>query len=399
MAIAKLTAGQLRNPKPGKYGDGGGLWLVVKDSGEAYWVFRYQLNHKSREMGLGPLKDVSAAEARAVAQRCRNLKREGIDPLTERTERRSVTVQSFRTCAADLIESKRHGWRNEKHAQQWTSTLEAYAYPVMGDLPVNAVTTDHVLRALNPIWATKTETASRLRQRIESVLDYAKARGFRKGDNPAAWRGHLDHLLAKPQKVKRVRHHPAMPYKDLPAFMQELAKQDALGAKALMFTILTAARTGEVLGAKHGEIEDKVWTVPAERMKAHRPHRVPLSVQTLGLVSDLPLDFDNPHLFPGTRKGKPLSGMTMSKALRALDDGGVTVHGFRSAFMDWCAETTNYPRELAEASLAHVLRDKTEAAYQRGDLLERRATLMQAWADYCLPQQAANVVPIQGKRA
>lgn len=398
MAIAKLSPAKLRSLKPGKYGDGGGLWLTVREEGGAFWTFRYRLNGRDREMGLGPLRDVSPARAREEAKRCRNLKREGKDPINERTRRLGVTVPTFRECAEAIIEAKRPEWRNGKHAQQWENTLKTYAYPVLGDLPVDAVATDHVLKVLRPIWTEKTETATRLRQRIESVLDYAKAMKQRAGENPAAWKGHLDKLLAKPAKIRRVSHHAALPYSDLPDFLQALAEQDGIGARALMFTILTAARTGEVIGARKSEIEGDLWTIPAERMKAHRRHRVPLPRQALGVVEALPEIKGEPHLFPGPRRGKPLSNAAMSAVLKRMERSDLTVHGFRSTFRDWCAEQTNFPRELAEAALAHTLRDKTEAAYQRGDLLERRRKMMQAWADHLDSlRKGAEVVPIHRK--
>lgn len=398
MATARLTAGQLRHPKPGKHCDGRGLWLYVKPNGQAYWVLRYRLNGTDRQMGLGPLADVTASEARARATHYRNLKRDGRDPLTERARERGSESPDFRTTAKRMIEARRPEWRNPKHAAQWGASLEAYAYPTLGDLPVDGIETDHVLKVLEPIWNDKTETANRVRQRIEAVLDYAKARGQRSGDNPARWRGHLDKLLAKPSKVKRVRHHPALPYSDLPDFMADLAKQGGIGAKALTFTILTAARTGEVLGATDDEVADGIWTVPPERTKSHRMHRVPLALQTQELIDALPSFAGSRYLFPSNRRGKHLSNMAMAKVLKTMGREDITVHGFRSTFRDWCAELTNFPRELAEAALAHVLKDKTEAAYQRGDLLERRAKMMQAWADYCLPNAQRGVVPIEGKR-
>lgn len=398
MASAKLTAGDLRHPKPGVLFDGAGLRLKVKKNGAGYWIFRYRRGGVNREMGLGPLRDVGLKKARERARELREILRAGGDPKAERARARERIVPTFREAARGLIEQKSVEWRNGKHAAQWTSSLETYAYPRLGDLPVDVIETEHVLRALEPIWKNKTETATRVRQRIEAVLDYAKARNLRRGENPARWRGHLDKLLAKPAKFHRVRHHAALAYSDLPEFMAELAEQPGCAARALEFTILTAARTGETLGAQWGELDPgDVWAVPAERMKAKRAHRVPLSEQARGIIAHIPRLIGSPYIFPGRNPKKPLAGVAMLMVLKRMGRTE-TVHGFRSTFRDWCAEQTNFPRELAEAALAHTLRDKVEAAYQRGDLLERRRKLMQAWADYALPRAQADVVPI-GKRA
>jgi len=398
MPTEKIRPAQLRNLKPGKYCDGGGLWVYVKPNGNAYWVMRYRLRGRNREMGLGPVRDIPAAKAREYATKYRNIKRDKRDPINERAKERSAAVLLFRDAAARMIEAKRGEWRNSKHAAQWIATLKTYAFPVVGDLPVDAITTDHVLKILEPIWPNKTETATRLRQRIEVVLDWATARKYRQGENPARWRGHLDKLLAKPTKIRKVRHHAALLYTDMPDFMEKLAKQDGLAARALTFTILTAARTGEVIGAHKTEIRDGVWIVPGERMKTAREHRVPLSTQAAATVASLPDFENNPHLFAGQRKNQAFSNAAMTAVLKRMGLADLTVHGFRSSFRDWCAEQTNFPRELAESALAHTLRDKTEAAYQRGDLLQKRARLMQAWADYCTnPSTKGDVVPIRRK--
>lgn len=398
MPSAKLAAIHLRNLKPGRvYMDGAGLRLKVKKNGAAYWVFRYRRHGLDREMGLGPLRDVGLAKAREQARELREILRAGGDPKAERARARERIVPTFREAAKGLIEQKSVEWRNGKHAAQWTSSLETYAYPRLGDLPVDAIETEHVLRALEPIWKDKTETATRVRQRIESVLDYAKARNLRRGENPARWRGHLDKLLAKPAKFHRVRHHPALAYTDLPAFMAELAEQPGCAARALEFTVLTAARTSETLGAQWGELDRDLWTVPANRMKAKQAHRVPLSAQAQAIIQQMPMLIGSPYVFPGRNPKRPLAGVAMLMVLKRMGRTE-TVHGFRSTFRDWCAEQTNFPRELAEAALAHTLRDKVEAAYQRGDLLERRRVLLQQWADYALPRVQADVVPIR-KRA
>lgn len=400
MPSAKLTALHLRRLEPGRvYIDGAGLRLKVKQSGAGYWIFRYRRNGRDREMGLGPLRDVSLVKAREQARELRETLRTGGDPKAERARARARIVPSFRECAERLIEQKSVEWHNAKHAAQWTSTLANYAYPRLGDLPVDAIETEHVLRALEPIWRDKTETATRVRQRIEAVLDYAKARNLRRGENPARWRGHLDKLLAKPQKFHRVRHHPALAYRDMPEFMAELAEQSGAAARALEFTILMAARTQEALGARWCELEaENVWAVPARRMKARRAHRVPLSAQAQAILARMPQLFGTPYIFPGRTPKNPLSGTAMLMQLKRMGRDDVVVHGFRSTFRDWCAEQTNIAREVAEAALAHAVLG-VEGAYQRGDLLERRRTLMQLWADYCLPDTETGVVSLHRKRA
>jgi integrase len=297
----------------------------------------------------------------------------------------AASAVTFRECAEAILEAKRHEWKNAKHASQWQNTLKTYAYPVLGDLPVQHIETSHVLKALQPIWTKKPETASRVRQRIENILSWATARDYRSGENPARWRGHLDKLLASPAKIKTIRHHPALPWSEVSQFMGELSQREGNAARALEFTILVAARTGEVIGAKWDEVDlsGGVWTIPAERTKARREHRVPLSKAAKSLLRDLPQVEGQAYVFKGHRYDKPLSNMAMATVLKRMGRDDLTVHGFRSTFRDWCAEATNYPRELAEAALAHVLKDKTEAAYQRGDMFARRARLMQAWSDYC----------------
>ena len=382
-----LTDRTVRTAGPGRYGDGTvkGLMLVVRPNGSRAWVLRYQRGGRRRDMGLGPYPEIGLADAREKALDARRLvKRDGKDPIAERGR---AKIKTFKEVAEALIESKRPGWRNAKHAAQWKSTLETYAYPKLSSLNVQAVDTDAVLSVLRPIWTTKTETASRVRQRIEAVLDYATAIRARTGENPARWKGHLDHLLAKPSKVRVVKHHAALDWREAPTFMAKLAKRAGIDAQALAFTILTAARSGEVRGMKWGELdlEDAVWTVPGSRIKAGREHRVPLQPAAIALLGE-PGDPDE-LVFPSPIKpGKPLFDATLAAVLKRMD---ATVHGFRSTFRDWAGETTSHPREVIEAALAHKLRDKAEAAYARGDLFQKRRKLMQDWADYLASPPAA----------
>jgi integrase len=390
----KLTDRTVKTAAPGRYSDGTvkGLMLVVRDNGSRAWVLRYQIGGRRRDMGLGPYPEVGLADAREKALDARRLiKRDGKDPITERGR---AKVKTFKEAAKALIESKKSGWRNAKHAAQWSSTLETYAYPKLGALGVQTVDTDAVLDVLRPIWTTKTETASRVRQRIEAVLDYATAIRARSGENPARWKGHLDNLLPKPSKVRTVKHHAALDWRQAPAFMAELAKRQGIDARALAFTILTVARSGEVRGMKWREVDldDAVWTVPPDRIKAGREHRVPLQPAAIALLGD-PGEPDE-LVFPSPIKaGKPLSDATLAAVLERMGVG-VTVHGFRSTFRDWAGETTAHAREVVEAALAHRLKDKAEAAYARGDLFQKRRKLMQDWADY-LASPAAKVLELQ----
>lgn len=386
----QLTILKVKNARPGKYCDGGNLWLYVSAGGAKNWVFRYMREGRAREMGLGGFPDTTLAEARELAAGYRKQSAGGVDPLEHRKEERkrsalqSAQGLSFTQCAQAFIEAHQPGWKNAKHAKQWSSTLATYGAPVLGELPVAEVGTDHVMRVLSPIWNTKNETASRVRGRIESVLDWARVRGYREGDNPARWRGHLDKLLAKRAGVAKVRHHRAMAYADLPSFKSRLIIQDGMAALALAFTILTAARTSEALNATWDEIDlnSKTWTVTADRMKAGVAHRVPLSSQAVALITQCQDSQSSEFVFPGARYNRPLSSMSMLMLLRRMGLGDVTVHGFRSSFRDWCAEQTPFSREVAEAALAHVLANKAEAAYRRGDIFDKRAELMQAWADF-----------------
>ena len=371
--------------KPGMHRVAPGLYLRVRESGAAFWALRYAVGGKAREMGLGSYPTVSLMEAGAKASELRlAMKRDGIDPLQAKLVQESRKAgTAFKDVAGDLIDAKRPGWKNVKHAGQWIATLETYAYPIIGDLDVATIDTEHILSVLKPIWTDKHETATRLRQRIEMVMDAATARKLRSGENPARWKGHLDKLLTTISKRMRTRHHPALPWQDLPAFVAELRQRGNISASALQFTIMTACRTGEVLGAQWPEfdLERALWTIPARRMKAQREHRVALSGEAVALLHSLPRIDGEPWVFPGARKNRPLSNMAMLEMVRGLRPG-LTVHGFRSTFRDWVSDVTNFNPEIAEQALAHIVGNQTEAAYRRGDLLERRRELMQAWADF-----------------
>lgn len=384
--------------KPGLYSDGGGLYLQVTTAGVRSWLFRYMRNGKARAMGLGPLHTVSLAKARVKAHECREILLAGTDPLDAKKDAQQAQrledakALSFRDCATSYHLAHKDSWKNKKHADQWTNTLSTYAYPVIGDLPVGAVDVGLVLKILEPIWRTKTETASRLRGRIESVIDWATARGFRVGENPARWKGHLDHLLMSRSAANKVVHHPALPYKEVAKFIVDLRTQEGFAKQALELLILTASRTSEVLNATWGEVdlELAVWTIPGARMKAGREHRVPLSEHACEILRNqlairqgtqraAQLDY----VFPGRKASQPLSNMALLQLLKRMGRPDLTVHGFRSTFRDWAGECTNHPREIAEAALAHTVKDKTEAAYARGDLFEKRRVLMSDWATFC----------------
>lgn len=392
--------------EPGRYADGGGLYLQVSQWNTKSWLFRYMLNGRARQMGLGSVSTFTLKEARERARAARQLLADGIDPLEAR--RKALAAErieaaraiTFQEAAQRYIKAHRAGWKNVKHANQWTATLFTYAYPVIGSLPVSAVDTGLVLKVLEPIWTSKPETASRVRGRIESVLDWAAVRGYRSGDNPARWRGHLDKLLPPKAKVAKVRHQPAMPYAELPAFMAELRENASISAKALEFTILTAVRTGEAIYSRWSEIDldGRLWIIPAERTKSGREHRVPLCDRALEILRSLPQEKGCEFVFPNAN-GTALSNMAMLELLRGKRPG-LTVHGFRSTFRDWAAEMTNFSREIAEAALGHVLGNKVEAAYQRGDLLDKRRRLMAAWESYCAkPPRNGKVLTLSKARA
>jgi len=374
------------------YADGGGLYLQITEGG-ASWVYRYMLNGRAREMGLGPLALFGLQEARAKAQDARRLRHEGVDPIEHRRTARAqqqldaAKAVTFQQCAERYIASHRAGWRHAKHVEQWESSLQRLAFPVIGALPVQAINTALVMNVIEAIWDEKPETASRVRGRIESILDWAKARGYRTGENPARWKGHLKNLLPPRSKVRMVEHYAAMPYDQLPALMVELRVQDGIDARALEFTILTAARVSEAVGARWSEISGDVWTIPAERMKGGKPHRVPLSRRAMDLLKALPRNGD--LIFPGPKLGRALNINAPRKLL--IDMGhSVTVHGFRSSFRDWVAERTSYPNHVAEAALAHAVADKVEKAYRRTDLFEKRRRLMADWAAWCSRPMSVN---------
>jgi integrase len=386
-AVATIT-------KHGRHADGGGLYLSISPNGGRRWVFLFRWHGKATEIGFGSARDVTLARARELASQARAKLAEGINP---KDARRPLVGATFGECADRVIEAMRPSWRNGKHAAQWEMTLRDYAAPIRG-LPVDKVITNDVLSVLKPIWSEKPETASRLRGRIERVLDAAKAQGLRNGENPARWRGHLDQLLPKRQRLTR-GHHAAMSYVDLPTFMSDLRARTATAALALEFAILTAARSGEVLGARWDEFDfDRaVWTVPAARMKAGREHRVPLSKRALKIVKAQHEARDNDFVFAGQKPDKPLSVMALEMVLRRMKIQAVTVHGFRSGFRDWAAECTNFTNEVCEAALAHVIENKAEAAYRRGDLFDKRRKLMEAWAIYCTAPKTGKVVTFRGR--
>ncbi len=385
-----LSARQVETAGPGRHGDGRGLFLYVKASGARSWVLRYQVLGKRHDLGLGAYPEVSLAMARDRALQARRMIQEGDDPIAKR---RRTQHKTFEDAARELIESKRRGWKNAKHASQWSSTLEAYVFPSLGRMQMEGIQTADVIGVLKPIWTDKPETANRVRQRIEAVLDYASALGLRTGDNPARWRGHLDHLLPKPSKVRAVKHHPALAHVEIADFMQDLSARTGVAARALAFTILTAARSGETRGATWAEIDldTKLWTIPAERMKAGKEHRVPLTPEA---IANLGSKSAGTTLIFGseTKPGKSISDMSMTAVLRRMARDGITVHGFRSTFRDWAGETTGFPREVIEAALAHGIKDKAEAAYARSDLFEKRRKLMEAWAQQAIAGRAVHNV-------
>jgi integrase len=404
-----------RERKPGLHADGGGLYLLVGRSGARSWIYRYRQGRKLHDMGLGPLHTVRLAEARDKALACRKQRLEGIDPLAARRAQKQqaqlerAKAMTFKQCAEAYIANNRGTWKNPKHAAQWPSTLATYVYPIFGDLPVQAIDTALVLKVLEQpvegaandddkrLWWAKTETASRVRQRIEAVLDWARVKGYRDRDseNPARWHGHLEHSLPKKTKVRPVKNHAAMPYKELPAFMAELRNRRGISARALEFTILTVMRTDAVIGAAADEIEERVWTVPAARMKGEqrkaepKDFRVPMSAPALAIAEHMQREHGNGFLFPGGDKpGKHLSNMAMLKLLKEDIGLALTVHGFRATFKTWASHETDFPREVIEAAMAHAIDSKVEEAYQRGDFFEKRRRLMEAWARYCTERPA-----------
>ena len=399
--LSALEVGRLAVPGLHFVGGVAGLAMQVQPSGARSWVMRFSAAGRRREMGLGGFPDVTLADARRRAREEREKSDKGVDPIAGRkaaaSRLRAEQAKAFTFKAASLayIETHESGWRNAKHAEQWRNTL-ASTYPVIGSMQVRDVGLPQVLAVLEPIWKTKTETASRLRGRIESVLDWATARGYREGLNPARWKGHLDHLLPSPGKIVKAGHHAAVPVGEAGAFMQALRAQQGTGAKALEFAILTAARSGEARGATWREIDidQAMWVVPGDRMKAGKDHRVPLSDAALALLRELPRIAGTDLVFPAPRGGL-LSDMTLVAVTRRMGVAAVP-HGFRSTFRDWCSERTNHPREVAEMALAHTIGDKVEAAYRRGDLFEKRRAMMSEWAAFLAkPETHAKVIPMQ----
>lgn len=397
LKVKKLT-------KTGSYPDGEGLYLQVRPSGAKDWFYRYQVGSKGKKRGLGPYPTISLEKAREDAHECRILRNNNIDPIEHK---KTLACQealektkaiTFKECALAYINTHKMGWKNRKHEAQWGNTLETYAYPVIGSIAVKDVDIDLVMKILEPIWHVKTETASRVRQRIENILDWATVRKFRQGDNPALWRGRLNKLLPERNKVQKPQHFIAMDYRILPAYFQLLRLKNTVASKSLSFTILTASRSGEARLATWSEVDTnaKTWIIPDGRMKAGREHRIPLSREAIQILKEMePFKRSTDDLiFPGLAKGKAISDASLLKLVKQTDST-LTVHGFRSSFRDWCAEHTSYPREVAEAALAHTLKDKTEAAYQRGDMFEKRRKLMESWTDYCLSDNSgAEVIPI-----
>lgn len=400
----EMAAAQIPRLPVGMHPAGGavGLYLRVAPSGARNWILRVVIGNRRRDMGIGGWPDVPLTEARERAREARRVIESGIDPIEQRKANKGAlrTVPSFKWCAEQTIAAKRPEWKNAKHADQWASTLAAYAYPVIGNAPVDKVDVASVTEILSPIWTTKTETASRLRARIEAVLAWATATGHRSGDNPARWGGNLDAILAKPSKVAKVEHHKAVDIDAMPEFVAALRTREGMAAHALEFLILTAARSGEVRGATWAEIDidGAVWTVPASRMKADKEHRVPLCGRAIKLLESLPRMAGTDLVFPAPRGGQ-LSDMALTAVMRRMNVDAVP-HGFRSTFRDWCSERTAYPSDVAEMALAHAIKNKTEAAYRRGDLFAKRTQMMKDWSRFIdsPPTKGEKVTPIR-KRA
>ncbi|MCO7244681.1 integrase arm-type DNA-binding domain-containing protein [Halomonas sp. Mc5H-6] len=395
--MGKLTSKTVqklaKEGKKGSTGDGQGLYLQITAGGSVSWIYRFKLQGKQRYMGLGSHPGVSLSEARELAADNRKMVKQGIDPLEARLKEEKEAQKeavTFTSCAARFIKAHRRSWRNAKHARQWVSTLKTYVRPKIGGKPIEDISTQDVLEVLKPIWANKNETAKRVQGRVENILDYAAAHGYRDPVNPARWRGHLDKLLAKPSRIQKVNHHPAMPYDDVADFMASVQQYSSMSSKALLFLILTATRTSEVLNAEWNEIDlaNATWAIPADRMKTNREHRVPLSKQALSLLSNLHHVKGSTYVFPGMKHARPLSNMALLQFMRGMgygpsgEKGNYVPHGFRSSFRDWTGEVTSYPRDVAEMALAHTIENKVEAAYRRGDLFEKRRSMMQDWADF-----------------
>ena len=396
--VNRLTAaGVAKISTRGMHPDGDGLYLQVSNGGAKSWIYRYSLNGRSREMGFGPARVVGLKAAREKAARARRLRYDGVDPIDARRVERARLSQpvsrapTFRTAANAYIAAHEAGWRNAKHRYQWRATLSTYAEPFVGTVPVDRIATPDILKILEPIWAVKPETATRVRARVEAVLDWAAARGHRKGENPARWKGHLDKLLPASGKLRRVTHYAALPYGQIADFMRKTQARPGTAASALKFLILTACRTGEVLGARWSEIDlaAKLWVVPGGRMKAHKEHRVPLSGEAVRLLEVQRKLALGEFVFPRKGRDKPLSNMAILMLMRRMGRGDLTAHGFRSTFRDWVAEQTEASHQVAEMALAHSIGNAVEAAYRRGDLLEKRTVLMEAWARYCTEESSS----------
>jgi integrase len=402
-----LTARKVeRETRPGRYHDAEvrGLYLQIGKTGGKSWLLRFERDGRERWHGLGAVDTFTLKEARERARAARQLLADGIDPIdhkkAEQAKRAAAKARllTFREASEAYFHQHEAKWKNAKHRAQFVSTLKTYAYPVLANMAVADIDTPAVLKCVEPIWEEKTETASRVRGRIESVLDWATVRGYRAGDNVARWKGHLDQVLPARGEIQKTNHHAALPYAEMPAFMVALRQREGVAARALEFTILCSARTNETIGACRDEIsfEDKVWAVPARRMKAAKEHRVPLSDRAVELLRELPTERGNEHLFIGSQAGSGLSNMSMTAVLKRMNRGDVTVHGFRSTFRDWASETTNFPNHVVEMALAHAIGDKVEAAYRRGDLLLKRRLLAEAWSKYCTsPPPAGAVVPLR----
>ena len=385
-----------RLKEPGLWAVGGvaGLYLHVNARGARSWILRVVVGDKRRDMGLGGYPDIGVADARQKAREARLKIEQGVDPILLRKQAKSelmalqATDKTFEQAAGEYIKIHAESWSNDKHRKQWERTLTAYAFPVVGKLSLRHIRQEHILKILEPIWTTKTETATRVRGRMESILDWAKVKGLRSGENPAAWKGHLDHMLPAPTRLKKVEHLTAVPVREMPGFMVKLRQAAGIAAQALEFLILTAARSGEVRGITWEEVslDDALWIVPAERMKMKKEHRVPLSNRAVDILKSQPRIDGNPLVFPAPR-GSQMSDATMSAVLKRMNVDA-TVHGFRSSFRDWCGDYTNYPRDLAEQCLAHGADDPVEAAYRRGDALERRREIMNEWSKFIAGHQA-----------
>lgn len=390
--MGSLSAKKVESLKKiGYHADGDNLYLQVSSPSSKSWIFRFSFDGKRREMGIGPYPEITLEKAREAAMELRRLVKAGVDPIEQRKADQAAkraernNAVTFAYCAKQYIESHRHGWKNPKHAQQWTNTLEQYAYPVIGETIIKDVDTALIMRVLQPIWLAKNETAGRLRGRLENILDWAAVQGFRAVENPARWKGHLDNLLASPGKVQKNNHFKALPYAEISPLMLALRANGSVSAKALEFLILTAARTSEIIGAKWDEIDfdNQLWIVPADRMKAKREHRVPLSSRAIEIVREMQALKTNDAIFPGRSKGGFLSNAAMDKLLQQTLGIDATVHGMRSTFRDWASERTAYPHEVCEMALAHTIRNQAEAAYRRGDLIEKRRNLMADWLKFC----------------